>query len=207
MSVAAKTKDVRVGVSPGLEVCLMKIQIGSLDGVYESTGFKGKQAGEGGVKMAGQKKVLLVDDEKGVLDILRMNLQAEGYLIYEAHHGKEALQMAKDLGPDLVVLDVMMPKMNGLEVLRRLEGDPRTAGVPVIMLSVRAEEVDIMRGLEQGAIEYVTKPFDPQVVTSKVKMLLEELDSRGRQSYRQQLMERRKRSMKPLHHLFDMSEE
>jgi two-component system, OmpR family, alkaline phosphatase synthesis response regulator PhoP len=149
------------------------------------------------------RRLLLVDDERGVVDILRVNMEGEGYEVYEANDGLEALERVRDVTPDLIVLDVMMPRMSGWEVLRRLEADPDTAGIPVVMLSVRTEEADIMRGLEQGALEYLTKPFDPLVVSRTIKMVLEELDERGRQAHRQQLIERRRRYMKPLHNLFD----
>jgi DNA-binding response OmpR family regulator len=152
------------------------------------------------------KRILLVDDEEGIIDILRINLESEGYEISMAGDGVAALEAVHSNNPDLIVLDVMMPFMDGWEVLRRLESDTETAGTPVIMLSVCAGEEDIVRGLEQGAVEYLTKPFDPIEVVQVVRSIVENLDIRGRQTYRMQLMDRRRRSMKPLHQLFSSVE-
>lgn len=148
------------------------------------------------------KSVLVVDDEPDIRDLLRITLEAEGYEVFEAGDGLEAIHMVRQAQPDLVILDIMMPHMDGLEVLRRLEADPETAGLPVIFLSVRASDLDIMHGLEQGAVEYITKPFDPFQVARTVRMLLEDLDREGRHRYRQQLIERRRRGFTPLHRLF-----
>jgi DNA-binding response OmpR family regulator len=153
------------------------------------------------------KSVLVVDDEPGIRDILRVNLEAEGYQVLEAGDGPEAIALARQARPDLIILDIMMPRMDGLEVLRRLEADPETAGLPVIFLSVRSSDLDIMHGLEQGAVEYITKPFDPLQVVQTVRLMLEELDREGRHRYRQQLIERRRRGFTPLHRLFHAPEE
>jgi len=148
------------------------------------------------------KKILVVDDEPGVRDILRVNLEGEGFAVYEAGDGEEALEEIARSNPDLIILDLMLPRLNGLEVLRRLETNPDTAGVPVIILSVRAGEFDVMHGLEQGALEYLAKPFDPLVVSEKVRLILDELDGRGRQAYRQHLIDGRRRNMKSLREFF-----
>jgi DNA-binding response OmpR family regulator len=148
------------------------------------------------------KSILIVDDEPGVRDILRVNLEAEGYAVYEAGDGREAIEQVQGAAPDLLILDVMMPYINGWEVLRRLEADPATAGLPIIMLSVRAGDSDVLRGLEQGALEYIPKPFDPVVVSERVRLILEELDARGRQAYRQRLIECRRCNMASLSRLF-----
>jgi len=150
--------------------------------------------------MAG--KILIVDDDLDGLKLVGLMLQGRGYQIVAAQNGLQALARAASESPDLIILDVMMPRLNGFDVLRRLESDPATAGAPVIMLSVRASEADVMHGLEQGALEYIAKPFDPWVVSAKVHLLLEELDSRGRQAYRQQLIECRRRNMQSLSRFF-----
>jgi DNA-binding response OmpR family regulator len=153
------------------------------------------------------KSVLVVDDEADIRKALRIVLEAEGYQVLEAGDGLEALQMVHQARPELIILDIMMPHMDGLEVLRRLEADPETAGLPVIFLSILSSEMDVMHGLEQGAVEYITKPFDPFQVARTVRMMLEELDREGRHRYRQQLIERRRRGSTPLHRLFHSPEE
>lgn len=153
------------------------------------------------------KSVLVVDDEADIREALRIILEADGYQVLEAGDGLEALQMVHQARPDLVILDIMMPRMDGLEVLRRLEADPGTAGLPVIFLSVLTSEMDVIHGLEQGAVEYITKPFDPFQVARTARMMLEELDREGQHRYRQQLIERRRRGSTPLHRLFHPPEE
>ena len=102
--------------------------------------------------------VLVVDDEPRLRDIVRLNLEVEGYRVAEAASGIEAITRLKDDLPDLIVLDVMMPEMDGFETLRRIR---EVSSVPVIMLTVRQEELDRIRGLEIGADDYLTKPFSP----------------------------------------------
>lgn len=153
------------------------------------------------------KSVLVVDDEPDIREALRIILEADGYHVLEAGDGLEAIQTAQQARPDLIILDIMMPRLDGLEVLRRLEAEPETAGLPVIFLSVLTSEMDVIQGLEQGAVEYITKPFDPYQVARTVHMMLEELDREGRHRYRQQLIERRRRGFTPLHRLFHSPEE
>ncbi len=148
------------------------------------------------------KKILIVDDEAGVRDILRINLEGEGYLVCEAGDGVEALERTQQDAPDLLILDLMMPRLSGWEVLRRLEADPCYAGLPIIILSALAGEEDVMRGLEQGALEYLSKPFDPLDVSEKVRLLLQDLDGRSRQAYRQRAIECRRRNMQSLDRFF-----
>ena len=149
-----------------------------------------------------QKTVLVVDDEPGIIEIVQANLEAEGYEVRSAQNGLEGLKSIRESLPDLVILDVRMPEMNGWEVLERVEADPETAGLPIMMLTVRSEEEDFIRGLEKGAVEYVTKPFDPIGVACQVRWLLEESDHRGRDAHRRQLIAKRKRLMRPLEGLF-----
>jgi two-component system KDP operon response regulator KdpE len=104
----------------------------------------------------GEKLVLVVDDESRMVRFVRMNLELEGYQVAEASNGLEALEKVRDELPDLVVLDVMMPEMDGFETLARLR---EISTVPVIMLTVKGDEEDRIRGLELGADDYVTKPF------------------------------------------------
>jgi DNA-binding response OmpR family regulator len=144
------------------------------------------------------KKILVVDDEPGVVEIVRVNLEWEGYDICEAFDGQEGWDKVRSEKPDLVILDVMMPQMSGLELLDRIKADSHICGVPVIMLTVRAKDMDVIQALEKGAVEYLTKPFDPLNLVRVVKKILEELDRRGREAHRQHLLEQRKRSMKSL---------
>ena len=113
--------------------------------------------------------VLVVDDEPRLRDIVRLNLEFEGYRVAEAESGIEAIMRVKEDLPDLVVLDVMMPEMDGFETLRHIR---EVSSVPVIMLTVRQEESDRIRGLEIGADDYLTKPFSPQELQARIKALL-----------------------------------
>ncbi|HEX9413643.1 MAG TPA: response regulator transcription factor [Ktedonobacterales bacterium] len=113
--------------------------------------------------------VLVVDDELRLVDVLRMNLEVEGYRVLEAHDGLEALDRLKADLPDLVVLDVMMPELDGFQTLKRIR---EVSNVPVIMLTVRDEESDRIRGLEIGADDYLTKPFSPRELQTRIKALL-----------------------------------
>lgn len=117
-----------------------------------------------------QKTILIVEDEKNIVDILRFNLQREGYRTWEAYDGEDGLSKAQAEKPDLILLDVMLPKMNGFEVCRAL----REAGdnVPVIILTAREEETDKVLGLEIGADDYITKPFLPEELILRVTAVL-----------------------------------
>jgi DNA-binding response OmpR family regulator len=121
-----------------------------------------------------RRRILLVDDEPRLLDSVRMNLDLEGFEVFEAHDGQEALEKISKLMPELVVLDVMMPRMDGLETLRELR---RFSSVPVIMLTVKADDSDIVLGLERGADDYVAKPFSQQVLLSRIKAVLRRAES------------------------------
>lgn len=113
--------------------------------------------------------ILVVDDEPRMIQFIRMNLELEGYRVVQASDGLEALDKVRDELPDLVILDVMMPDLDGFETLRILR---ETSDVPVIMLTVKSEEDDIVRGLGLGADDYVTKPFSPRELSSRVQALL-----------------------------------
>lgn len=113
--------------------------------------------------------VLVVDDEPRLVDVVRMNLEVEGYRVIEASNGQEALDRLKSDLPDLVLLDVMMPEMDGFATLKRLR---EVSSVPVIMLTVRNEETDRIRGLEIGADDYLTKPYNPRELQIRIKALL-----------------------------------
>jgi two-component system, OmpR family, phosphate regulon response regulator PhoB len=108
---------------------------------------------------SGQPRVLLVEDEPAQRTVLAYNLEAEGFAVTQADNGEDAMVLGDEEDPDIIILDWMMPKVSGIEVCRRLKMRPETRGIPIIMLSARAEEVDRIRGLETGADDYVVKPY------------------------------------------------
>ena len=116
--------------------------------------------------------ILLVDDEYDILHLIEYNLKKEGYSVALADSGEKALTIVKRENPDLIVLDLMLPGIDGLEVCKILKSDPATRRIPVLMLTAKAEESDIVIGLELGADDYLPKPFSPKVLTARVKALL-----------------------------------
>jgi len=117
-------------------------------------------------------KILVVDDEPDVLHLVEHNLLAANYEIITAADGAEALKRARAALPNLIILDLMLPELDGLEVCKLLRRDPSTAAIPIIMLTARAAEMDRVLGLELGADDYVTKPFSPRELVLRVKRLL-----------------------------------
>jgi two-component system alkaline phosphatase synthesis response regulator PhoP len=117
------------------------------------------------------KKILVVDDERHIVRLIQVNLERQGYNVVTAHDGKEALEKVASERPDLVVLDVMMPYMDGFEVLRNLRRNPETAELPVIMLTAKAQDQDVFRGWQEGVDMYLTKPFNPQELLTFVKRI------------------------------------
>ena len=124
------------------------------------------------MKLKNDHDVLVVDDEEDLLELIRYNLHEEGYRVRCAMNGDEALRSVRENIPDLIVLDLMLPMIDGLEVCRRLKSDTETSSVPIIMLTARSEERDMIEGLERGADDYVTKPFSPQVLLARIKAVL-----------------------------------
>jgi len=116
--------------------------------------------------------VVVIDDEKDLLELVRYNLEKEGYAVVGALDGKSGLDVVRRQLPALVLLDLMLPDMDGLEVCRRLRGEGRTASVPIIMLTAKAAEADRVVGLEVGADDYITKPFSPRELLARVKAVL-----------------------------------
>jgi phosphate regulon transcriptional regulator PhoB len=116
--------------------------------------------------------VLVVDDEKDLVDLVKYHLEKEGLKCLEARDGETALQLAKERIPDLVVLDLMLPGLDGLEICRKLRKDPKTSSIAIIMLTAKAEEVDRIVGLEMGADDYMVKPFSPRELVARVKAVL-----------------------------------
>ncbi len=127
--------------------------------------------------------ILVVDDEEDIRELVELNLRREGYQILSCDTGERALELVRSKKPDLVVLDLMLPGVDGLEVCRRLKADPNTRPIPLIMLTAKGEETDIVAGLELGADDYVTKPFSGKVLAARVRRLLrrhvEEVEEKG----------------------------
>lgn len=117
-------------------------------------------------------KILIVDDEANIRQLVKYNLEKESYQILEAEDGFQGLRLAKTEKPDLMLLDLMLPQMDGLEVCRSLKGNPATAALPIIMLTAKSEEIDKVIGLELGADDYMTKPFSPRELVARVKAVL-----------------------------------
>jgi len=121
--------------------------------------------------MSGEK-ILVVEDEEEIQELVRYNLAKEAYLVCCAGSGEEALQKARRDAPQLIVLDLMLPGLDGLEICRILKQDSTTRDTPVIMLTAKGEESDIIRGLELGADDYITKPFSPRVLVARIRAVL-----------------------------------
>lgn len=119
-----------------------------------------------------KEKILVVDDEEDILDLLNFNLSREGYQVVCVASGEEALKACESQVPDVLLLDLMLPGMDGLEVARRLKGNLKTRDIPIVMLTAKGEEADIVTGLELGADDYITKPFSPRILLARVRAVL-----------------------------------
>lgn len=119
-----------------------------------------------------KEKILVVDDEEDILELIRHNLSKEGYDITCAQSGEEALKFAARPVFDLMILDLMLPGVDGLEVAKRLKNKPDARHIPIIMLTAKGEEADVVAGLEIGADDYITKPFSPRVLLARIKAVL-----------------------------------
>lgn len=128
------------------------------------------------------KRILVVDDEPDAVELVAFNLKTAGFDVISAEDGEEALTKARNFSPDLVVLDVMLPSVDGLEVCKILRRDPATSELPIVMLTAKAGEIDRVLGLELGADDYVTKPFSPRELVLRIKNLLNRRESPKRQS-------------------------
>ncbi len=124
------------------------------------------------------ERILIVDDEEDVLELVRYNLDRSGYQIETAASGEEALSKARKNSPDLIILDLMLPGIDGLEVCKKLKSDVKTEHIPIVMLTAKGDEADIVTGLELGAEDYVTKPFSPKILIARVRRILHRAISR-----------------------------
>jgi two-component system phosphate regulon response regulator PhoB len=119
-----------------------------------------------------KERILVVDDEEDILELVRFNLDREGYRVICTTSGEKALEIAKTEFPDLIVLDLMLPGIDGLESTKLLKNDQGTRDIPIVMLTAKGEEADIVTGLELGADDYITKPFSPRILVARVRAVL-----------------------------------
>lgn len=119
-----------------------------------------------------KETILIVEDEEDILELVRYNLAREGYRVTGLNSGEEALKAVRKSPPDLVLLDLMLPGMNGTEICMILKGDPQTRHIPIVMLTAKSEDSDIVTGLEIGADDYITKPFSPKVLIARIRTVL-----------------------------------
>src|SRR5438874_6339838 len=124
-----------------------------------------------------KSKILIVEDEPALVEVLSYNLQREGYEVAVAKEGREGLRKAQMQLPDLVILDLMLPGLNGLDICRELRASSRTAGISILMLTAKGEETDQVVGFAMGADDYVTKPFSVKVLLQRIKVLLRRHDN------------------------------
>ncbi|MCW2928195.1 MAG: phoB [Thermoleophilia bacterium] len=124
------------------------------------------------------RRIVVIEDEDAILDVLAWNLQREGFEVATARDGREGLALVRSIEPDLVLLDLMLPELDGLEVCRAMRADARTSLTPVIMLTAKGDEGDIVLGLGVGADDYVTKPFSPKEVVARVHAMLRRTEAR-----------------------------
>jgi two-component system, OmpR family, alkaline phosphatase synthesis response regulator PhoP len=125
-----------------------------------------------------QKKILVADDEKDIVELVAYNLEREGFTVLRASDGRKALESIKHDKPDLVILDLMMPEVSGMEVCRMIRGVPETAGLPIIMLTAKSDPIDKILGLEIGADDYITKPFHVRELIARVRAVLRRSEQR-----------------------------
>ncbi|MGE3164777.1 MAG: response regulator [Planctomycetota bacterium] len=126
-----------------------------------------------------RSKVLLIEDEADLLEMVQYNLEREGYRVISSRDGELGLELAREEAPDLVLLDLMLPGLDGIEVCRKLKEDPVTRPIPIVMVTAKGEETDVVLGLGVGADDYVTKPFSPKELTARVKAVLRRAPLRG----------------------------
>lgn len=125
-----------------------------------------------GLATTSRKKILVVEDEEDILELVEYNLGKNGFAVTAVTSGEEALESIRTRLPDLVLLDLMLPGIDGLEICKRLKGEAATQRIPVIMLTAKGEESDIVTGLELGADDYITKPFSPKVLIARIRTVL-----------------------------------
>lgn len=126
-----------------------------------------------------KERILVVDDEEDILELVRYNLEKDGYRVTCVTTGEQALETIRSEIPDAIVLDLMLPGQDGLDVCRRLKGSQDTRAIPIVMLTAKGEDADIVTGLELGADDYVTKPFSPRVLLARIRAVLRRRNKEG----------------------------
>ncbi len=119
-----------------------------------------------------KERILIVDDEEDIIDVIKFNLEREGYDVISVKSGEKGVDAVERHNPDLIILDLMLPGIDGIDVCKKLKGDSETKNIPIIMLTAKDSELDIIIGLEFGADDYMTKPFSPKVLTARIKAML-----------------------------------
>jgi DNA-binding response OmpR family regulator len=127
-------------------------------------------------------EILVVDDEKDIVELIALNLQKEGHRVIAAHTGEDALELVRRHRPDLMVLDLMLPGIQGLEVCREMRGTPENSAIPILILSAKSAEVDRVLGFEMGADDYITKPFSMRELISRIRVALRRINGRPHKS-------------------------
>lgn len=153
--------------------------------------------------MLGEQNILVVDDEPSVVEVVSLYLRREGYVVHTANDGKQALDSISEHRPSLVVLDLMLPKIDGMEIMRRLRDD-RGDTIPVIMLTARGQETDRIYGLEMGADDYLVKPFSPAELVARIRAVLRRSGGRDIRDRDQRPLEYKDLSIDPLTRLVDV---
>lgn len=134
------------------------------------------------------KRILIVDDEKDLVELVSYNLKKEGFFVEPSYDGEDALRKLKNQHFDLLILDLMLPGMDGLEILRVIRSDSRLSGLPVLILTAKGEEFDRVLGLELGSDDYVTKPFSPRELVARVKALLRRASKESKETEKEDLI-------------------
>jgi len=119
-----------------------------------------------------RKTILIIEDEEDIIELVKYNLEKEGFKVHSAEDGEEGMRVANNLKPDLIILDLMLPAIDGLEVAKRMKKSDILSHIPIVMLTAKGEETDIVVGLEVGADDYIVKPFSPKILISRVKSVL-----------------------------------
>ena len=165
-------------LTPGIRVVLRWNHRSGRMLVTESNALHCNFGIHGEAKKMAHEKILVVDDEENILKLLQYNLERNGYASKPVQTGEEALAEAKSWNPDLIILDLMLPGIGGLDVCRVLKTDARTSHIPILMLTAKGEDADIVAGLELGADDYVTKPFSVSVLIARVRAVLRKKSER-----------------------------
>ncbi len=125
------------------------------------------------------KNILIIEDEKDIIEMLRFNLSKEGFTVSSALSGEEGLRLARSNPPNLILLDLMLPGINGLDICKLLKSDDKTGHIPIVMLTAKDEDIDIVTGLEVGADDYITKPFSPKILIARLRAVLRRHQLKG----------------------------